>query len=552
MSVFTYNTETIWDPEITSVATEAIYDDGNQTNVRNKTVITVNGTVQVGQTAGDFDTRVSGLRKTFMEPRRALQVKLDDSAPVPLFDITPPDDYGGPKPLTIDFTEIVGQTFCMVNFKIEVNLKECDNETPGNIASNRYSISTDIDEQFLSTRRINGTMVLRESANENNPDALRRLVTPNIPAGFKRTSMTFLVTTDGMTLEYELVDTEQYRTAPTPATSATGSFSVAMGEGYKWFNSFSITLEGPKNVLKKDLFKAAIKIARTRLKLDQQSEILKTVNLSEELYENRITLQMMTMLGDTVNRGDFTQPGSTKIFDKIPFDESNNAVDKGPYGTALLQAAKQKFFDACMSGSGDNEDVLPTSETQSDSQSGGNALPLNTQIQTGTVTSSKASIVSQAQATKPYLHYEETTEVHQRNGIVALPNSKKSQGADAWQVHDPMVIVIQKGSAVRQAADPVVPAPLIPGLNTREGIVINRTISPVTSRIMPNKRDRAHSVAWVYEILFTKLKFSDAGNFVDAEVGTKFNIPRNPELRTQGTVSSVQTNYNIIPKKPGV
>lgn len=131
------------------------------------------------------------------------------------------DLNNGPRCVSCDVLQVIGNQFFRVRAEFEICKLECDENgqalanTKG-VLSNRWSVSDDVDENFLTTRRFRG--LLRVSTAYLNANEFRSWVVPQLQAGFYRRSMSFHVSESGLELSYEVVDQETVWAAPGGAT----------------------------------------------------------------------------------------------------------------------------------------------------------------------------------------------------------------------------------------------------------------------------------------------------------------------------------------------
>lgn len=537
MSVLTYNGVSINLPTITSFNSEAVYDDADMGVVRTKTTITVSGILEVPSLSTNLPAQMNTLRKALMEPRKNLVVSIggDD-----VYNVTAPDDYGGPKPRRCDVYDIIGSQFAKVDYEIELNQEECPDTTPSNIVAHRWSVSHQMDVDFYTTRTIRGTLTLREAATSNSPDALRGTVAPAIPKGFIRQSMNFLVTTDGLRLEYDIVDREVYRPFPSPATQCNAQFTVQMGADFLYYNNFAISITGTKAATKLDLFAAAITISASRIgPIDNQREILRGLTVQEELYENTLRIQITTQVTDpTVNGPSGVPiPSSCKLFQTVA-NSSGDPQDPGPYGTSLLAAAKQTFYDACVGGS----TSLVAGTTGGSSYGPQVSTGVITPVDSSSPTGSQTSYMNSSQNATPYLYWRESYIYKFDNAAVTLPSSKAGEAAVVYQMHDPTCVVLQQGMAIRVGAPVDIPGPK----SGAGGVVTDRIIQENSPELTPASAQFVYSATWGYTTLLVVNSIA-VGDYRDTETGISFGIPVSPITQNPASVTVTVPTYTMTP-----
>ncbi len=167
----------------------------------------------------------------------------------------------------------------------------------GEILNNRWSISESKDQNWVTTRRIEGTLRTRRA--EFDAQLYRASVFPPLMLGYRRMSQNFVSDPTGTVLKYAIEDKQEYASAPAPAvdwdcthtesTTAQGAVQAA---------NFTIRLTGPQNVDKADLIATAGKVLSLRI-LDLQNlgldtthqTVLKEMAVIDQLHEPTIEMR---------------------------------------------------------------------------------------------------------------------------------------------------------------------------------------------------------------------------------------------------------------------
>lgn len=307
------------------------------------------------------------LRQTLLKPRLPFVMTVDGNE---LISVGAPDIAGGPYPRDLHIKQITGNNIMMVNFRIDCHRQDCIQELQ-EVVSNRYEISHEYDQNAYCTRRVSGQLVANGILVGRTIDrsAVRAFVVPALPHGWVRESMSFMPRSDGLRLNYQIVDKEVYRVPPTRAgdpdrvgaTKAQASFTLRSGHwGVTSFADISVVLEGskatPKHIITKQAF--AIALSRTRLQVPpgQQAEdfgpdILEQVSVTEELFENKVSLNL------TVRKVKEMKVGFAGMMDigrfclsTVPDTETNQALIPGVLGTAGIAALTAAWKEPCGSG----------------------------------------------------------------------------------------------------------------------------------------------------------------------------------------------------------
>jgi len=183
-------------------------------------------------------------------------------------------DYGaydvnnGPKCLSCDVSRVINNTLFRIVCTFEVCKMECDvkGQVPNNkrgVLSNRWSVSDSIDGNMTTVRTISGQ--LRVTTPYLNANQFRGWVVPALQPGFRRESIQFTVTADGLWLNYVVTDRETHYSAPPPATSWDYRYRESSGNGRSFEVAVDVTLRGPRNVSKRQLYFLAFGIALNRI-----------------------------------------------------------------------------------------------------------------------------------------------------------------------------------------------------------------------------------------------------------------------------------------------
>lgn len=185
------------------------------------------------------------------------------------------DVQGGPKPIDLSITHVVGNTSLKVEFEIAVCLSpDCgedsdygDVQRTRGILSNKWTCADDIDENFyLKSRTFVGELKLANPL--VNPHDYRQLVVPAISPGMRLKSMSFKCSEDCLTLQYTVTHEEVTVTAPAPATSIRISHKVHIAENeLEVSETLSVSLKGDRHVDKQELIDLACIIADGKIRI---------------------------------------------------------------------------------------------------------------------------------------------------------------------------------------------------------------------------------------------------------------------------------------------
>lgn len=185
------------------------------------------------------DQIVTELKRRLLQQRRTLVVTSGETAviqtpPVRTKDGEPAafdknvhlhyvDARGGPNPLHCDIISIAGTKTFVGFFALETWLVNNDGlpMRESALISNRWEMTNEVDEQYFSTRTISGRAIFRadfmyertdkgdyRQVQRKASDYLSYLGHP-VPDGYKREHVSSRLSSDGLTLNYTLVDVEQ-------------------------------------------------------------------------------------------------------------------------------------------------------------------------------------------------------------------------------------------------------------------------------------------------------------------------------------------------------
>lgn len=180
----------------------------------------------------------------------------------------------GPKPIDVKVVQIFGGRTIRVEFEIEVSRCVCpggvDNSNPPEsslagrgdntaVLSNRWAISESKGEDWKTTRRLTGTLRVRDQRYWAH--AMRYLCVPPLLRGYKRISQDFATDKTGLTLTYTIEDREQHAAPPPDCIDWNGNFSLTQGRTQgKVMVDCSVRVVGPPGANKQVLMDRALQV----------------------------------------------------------------------------------------------------------------------------------------------------------------------------------------------------------------------------------------------------------------------------------------------------
>jgi hypothetical protein len=169
-------------------------------------------------------TSLRRLRQTLLEPRQQLRVDIgpDRVWEVPgVYSVEDPvtgikrnvrlmcDPENGPIPEECRVISIHGDKAAIISYRIRFCITDCVNY----VVSNRWSVTSMTDEQYLTTRVTTGVATMRPDlliARGTTADAFRQNFTLAVPPGFIRKRVVVNATPDGREIHYRVEDRQAY------------------------------------------------------------------------------------------------------------------------------------------------------------------------------------------------------------------------------------------------------------------------------------------------------------------------------------------------------
>ncbi len=188
------------------------------------------------------------------------------------------DVNSGPKPRNVTVVSAVAGCY-RINFEIEVVKIRClggetgeiisteaaVNVASGYVISNRCWTAEEVDENFYTTRTFSG--ILRMSRNDVSSHCFRNAFYPPLESGFKRVSVRFSESQDGLSLEYVVTDKQVRNAAPYPVTKFEGSIQYNNTNGVVEDVTTQLTVTGSVFAPRRLLLAVACKTMENRIRL---------------------------------------------------------------------------------------------------------------------------------------------------------------------------------------------------------------------------------------------------------------------------------------------
>lgn len=225
------------------------------------------------------------------------------------------DVNNGPRPISV---RIVQKTdlFAVISFTVEVTKIRClagetydtDEKSvlgsdPTNenqcVVSHRCWTEESIDEHFYTTRVTHGRIQIMNPNTSIHWFRRKSTYYPALEDGFKRESVRFAESDDGLTLDYTVTDRQVQNAAPFPATSFSGSAAFSVINGAEMSMHMSITLDGRVDCQRQALLVRALQAVTAKLRnfSTASNGFIDKFTVTENLEDPpRITVNMSSKL----------------------------------------------------------------------------------------------------------------------------------------------------------------------------------------------------------------------------------------------------------------
>lgn len=554
-----YNGVILQDCETLQFEQEIVYDDSNTDMVFSKFHIRVACSVHsnVGTQTGRHGVYVPGLssgssatvwmkrvQELLSHPRGNFTYSVGGEALVyatPLPGSVYSDCDNGPKPTNVTITGVMGKKLYRIEFGIIVCKVLCAEgiQSPSdgsagaykdrNVLNNRWTISEERDAQFFTTRTVEG--VLRTAHIVKSPHMFRFFVLPPLQDSFKRESMRFWDSADGLTLHYQIVDKQRYAAPPPPCINWYATYTESLvNQGMLQFGEVRIVVEGAPDTDKRELLTAGMKVVLARLtglrrvaegfNPDAHSCFIRQLAVVEHLHENRVEITCM------VQHNTIDEKYLNLRIAKIGEDLSAEAnlfptydAYKWPRPNPYYSMAPIGFFakywqDPCNDTHGFPDPTSPPASNPTQKPTTprkpyddqiippGNGLPQSPSDKTSDVQS----------GTFPYTHYEVDNEYDIDPGRSAFPVSSVNVVAKgvtttlAFQLHSGFAKRIVQVHAERVGAPPsfATPTPWFIDQNGVEHLLLRWKVYPSQPTLLPDGNTLEYSCQVRYEYALSR------------------------------------------------
>lgn len=184
----------------------------------------------------------------------------------------------GPKPIAFAIESVYGESVMRVRFTIQWAWQtQCNGEAPA-VLNNRWMVDENIGPDKYMTRTIDGA--LRLSSFVTDPQQYRELVVPRLETGFKRESLSYAVSADGLTCTYRIVDRQIETSSPWPAEHFEVTHTEGTGDGVSWASNARASLVGMPGAPLALLVRLAVEAIELKTKFNRDRQGLMVLSSS--------------------------------------------------------------------------------------------------------------------------------------------------------------------------------------------------------------------------------------------------------------------------------
>lgn len=220
------------------------------------------------------------------------------------------DANNGPVPQYCNVSLLTDDTF-VIDYRITANFWEDLNATPANnVLSNRWSEHVVIDQHNYSKYNRNGTYIIRSdnpagmpvegvSGGTSSAGGFRQqFATLGIRPGCVRQSASYVVSPDGLRMQYDITDQEVFVLPPEPAFEAEGWYTESSPRktNAKRHSMVHIRLVGSKATIVGDLVRTAVLAAASKMRAGALARnanvVMNSGSVTMQMYRNEVIVEM--------------------------------------------------------------------------------------------------------------------------------------------------------------------------------------------------------------------------------------------------------------------
>lgn len=485
MSLVQYGDDTIQMGRIVDYRTTSVKTQDDVDYICTENVVVFQGLVSFDLASGSLVDQAEALCRRLRQPRQTFRLFVgtnENDGDKVILESPAPDFRAGPFCDSASIVNFSGYRTAVITATFRVYTHLC--EEPPAVLANRWGMTHTLDDAYYTQRVVSGQMVI-------NPrrvicaDDVRENCFRQIPKGMQFVRATFRQSSDGLTLDYNIVIDEKYQLPPNPATRVDAVYREETNTGGVVFATMIVSCEGPKSASKKDLLMVANKIISARfdwVRVDADKDrdgksYFLGGSIEESLHDNRVTCMVRAQKTGSRQTADSPIQFDNEIFgqaypEDIAIDSKGEEVPVYGIvsdGASGIRAAFAAWKDAC------TEAGQPIQESPTTVVQGTDGDVPAFQFVYDPISRGEApeDNISEAQRQAPYEWYEVTVAYKNATGLMAMPLSQgvpvegdepRETTVEMVRVHAPTTYKIINWTARRHGQKPEIPKPkLVPG-----------------------------------------------------------------------------------------
>jgi hypothetical protein len=437
------------------VTESPVFSDDGVTLEGTMYTFSVDGLINAG-TQADFATLLTSMRCQLRMPQQAFSITWAPTSGSPATywsfgGSDAPDNAWGPHPGDLTLARFSGGLAAIYGWSVSCFRKECYGDSCmlasqlySQVLSINRSYSFSVDANGFTTRTITGRLVCTQQGAP--ADQYRYVVEPDLPANFKRESRQYSQSEDGRTLNFTIVDVEQLYTLPTPITNGSATYRVSINNGLLVNLSLFGYYEASKSTPKSTILSCIATLAINKFQLSSQNVLPLSMDLSTDVYKNRIDFNIQVQAA-----GGNSTPDPTAWFSNFqqntqqlvanPPNSNGVAFITGVFGgdanaNSGVIGAVPVVYDACSMTPTQNPSSIGTGTSGSTPPGGALTESAGPNNNTG---------VSSDHLNNPYQAYLEKFNYAYDSGIIVLYPKQKGSDPIYQQTRNPRMIVTIAG-----------------------------------------------------------------------------------------------------------
>lgn len=471
------------------------------------------------------------------------------------------DVQWGPRVVSLSFPKFYSNRIAEIEWQLEtVQHRGASGYGAGAPYDLVYTIATQLDQNYYSTRTITGVLQLRAgsyialSDDFKGADCYRNQIAKDVcatPKGWQRITQNYTMSADGLALSFSVVDRQRFAVYPVDITSGdvtiTGRGILGpQGISSGFSNELRLTgwFEGPTDRPNAPInaFRGLVTSVFAGFSQHKKEVILQTVVLERELYKNMVRFEMSWLFPLEVvsPQGDSTAATTTRVteFSIALVTQANTwiqqykgaiAFDGGVYGTT-------KTMGWC--GSGQVAPLLQPNASEIEK-----GAPQQSPYE-GYTYESPFSDSSKKKQLQGYTYWHHYFAYRIDFGRIFIPVMGAGQQDVAQQVRAPQIYLLTSGEASRMNSAPEVPEPPYcnastegaSDLDSNGAYLLQAEISPSAPEPGP-----VYTVSWRYLLKIVNPVSDDL-----LTIPEQVKFPYTPLMPTVQTEGIEPNNYTLL------